>query len=202
MGIDPKFKLAILLPFLLFTGFQCTNNSKLLEQVPSGDFVDSCPDVMYEFGEMVSVGDPSAKFLIRLPYSWDIRESYSDSLYGVFSSNFLSIPKPMAEQMAVSVSGYESDKTTEQYFRDEVIELVKASDTRVMERGTTMISGLNCPWVLFEMTDGIYSMVYYVKNPERNDIYLIQTVSYDTVNYKVKMCYLKQLVNSFEVIRF
>lgn len=187
---------------LITSGFQCSNESKLIKEIPETTYINDCPDRLYEFGDMVSTGDPNGRFTIQLPYNWDIRESYGDSLYGIFSSNFLSVPKPLEEQMAVSVSGYTSDKDLDQYFHDELIELVKTGNIRVLEKGISMFAGQNNPWVLFEMQDQIFNMVYYVKQPDKDDIYLIQTVSYDTVNYKTKMCYLKQLVNSFEMIRY
>ena len=202
MAIKPRLQSAILLALVLLTSFQCSNDSKLLESIPETSYINECPDELYPFGEMVSVGDPNDKFMIRLPYSWDIRESYSDSLYGVFASNFLSIPKPREEQMSLSVTGYSTSKELEQYFHDEMIELVKDDHARVLERGLTMLDGKQNPWVLFELQSGIYNMVYYFKKESANDVFLIQSVSYDTVNYKTKMCYLKQLVNSFELVRY
>ncbi len=202
MDIKPRFQTAILLALVLLTGFQCSNESKLLETIPESSYINSCPDVVYPFGEMVSVGDPNDKFMIRLPYSWDIRESYGDSLYGVFASNFLSIPKPREDQMSLSVSGYSTTKEIEQYYHDEMIELIKDEQAMVIERGMTMLDGKKNPWVLFALQGGIYNMVYYVKDQSSNDIFLVQSVSYDTVNYKSKMCYLKQLVNSFELVRY
>jgi len=201
MDIRSKLLLALLIPVFMLSGFRCTNN-RVLESIPTGDFVDSCATGYHDFGEMVTVGDPQSKFMIRLPYSWDIRESYNDSLYGVFGSNFLSIPIPIDERLAVSVTGYSSEKTTEAYFRDELIALVKDDNARVIERGNTLVGSNSAPWVLFELKGGLYTMVFYVKDPGKDDIYLIQTLSYDTVNYKVKMCQLKQLVNSFELLKY
>jgi hypothetical protein len=202
MDIKTRLQSAILLALVLLTGFQCSNDSKLLESIPESSYINNCPDVMYPFGEMVSVGDPNEKFMIRLPYSWDIRESYGDSLYGVFASNFLSVPKPREEQMSLSVTGYSTTKEIEQYYHDEVLELIKDDHARVLERGTTMLDGKQNPWVLFELQGGIYNMVYYVKDLSSDDVFLVQAVTYDTVNYKTKMCHLKQLVKSFERVRY
>ena len=197
MDIKTKLKYALILPVFLFTGSRCTNEAKWLERVPESDFIENCPDVLYDFGDMVTVSDPNEKFYISLPYSWDIRESYSDSLYGIFASNFLSIPKAVDDRMSVSVTGYNSDKELDQYFLDELAELATTENINVIERGKSMLDGEKYPWLLFEMKDGIFNMVYYVKEPATEDIFLIQAVSYDTVNYKSKMCYLKQLINSF-----
>lgn len=201
MDTKSKINLTLLLLVLVLTAFRCSNDSKLLESIPESSYIDNCPDVLYEFGDRVSVGDPNNKFLISLPYSWDIRESYGDSLYGVFASNFLSVPKVLEDRMSLSVTGYTTDLELDQYVHDELLGLVKDESTRILERGNSMFAGQQNPWVLFKMAPGIYNMVYYVKLPEQQDIFLIQTASYDTVNYRSVMCNLKQLINSFEVVK-
>ena len=199
MVIKKTLKLMILVPVILFTGFQCTNEKKLLENIPESEFINNCPDVLYDFGETITIGDPDDRFMIRLPYNWDIRESYTDSLYGIYASNYLSIPIEVKERMALSVTGYRSEKELDEYVLDELLELIKGEGIRVLEKGKTMMIGSQFPWVLFEMPKTVYNMVYYIKNPEKSDYYLIQAVSYDTVNYRTKMCHLKQLVKSFEL---
>lgn len=201
--MDTKSKMTLLLCLLtvMLTAFQCSNDSKLLENIPHGNFIDNCPDQLYEFGERVSVGDPNNKFMISLPYNWDIRESYGDSLYGVFASNFLSVPLAKEERMSLSVTGYTTDKQLDQYVHDELVGLVKDENTRVIERGNSMFAGQQNPWVLFAMKPGIYNMVYYFMPPGQKDVYLIQSVSYDTVRYRSAMCNLKQLINSFEAVK-
>ena len=151
---------------------------------------------------MVSVADPNRRFVIRLPYSWDIRESYGDSLYGVFASNFLSVPIPVDQRLALSVTGYSLEGELEDYTRDEFLELINDDDSHVLERGSSTFAGQENPWLLFEMRPGIYNMVYYLLEPGHKDIFLIQSVCYDTVNYKNRMCQLKQLVNSFEWMEY
>ncbi len=200
MDIKRFLKLFLIVPVLAITAFQCTNDTKLLKDIPSSTYIDNCPDILYEFGDMITLGDPNDRFLISLPYSWDIRESYSDSLYGVFASNFLSIPQDIENRMGLSVTGYNSDKSLEEYFHDELIELVKEDNINVMETGETMVAGKKYPWVLFEIQPQVYNMVYYIKQPEKDNFYLIQTVSYDAVNYRTMMCYLKRLVTSFEMV--
>ncbi|MCD4694926.1 MAG: hypothetical protein K8S16_01700 [Bacteroidales bacterium] len=199
MAIKKTLKLMVLVPVILFTGFQCTNEKKLLENIPESEFINNCPDVLYDFGETITIGDPDDRFMIRLPYNWDIRESYTDSLYGIYASNYLSIPIEVKERMALSVTGYRSEKELDEYVLDELLELIKGEGIRVLEKGKTMMIGSQFPWVLFEMPKTVYNMVYYIKNPEKSDYYLIQAVSYDTVNYRTKMCHLKQLVKSFEL---
>lgn len=200
MDIKSKFLTAVLLVIILLTGFQCSNDSKLLENIPISTSIDNCPDIYHDFGDIVSVGDPNAKFIIRVPYSWDIRESYTDSLYGVAAANYLSIPVSVEERMGLSVNGYTTDKELDQYVHDELIDLIKEEKTKVLERGITMFAGMKNPWVLFNVDGELYNMVYYVKEADNNDIYLIQTICYDTVNYRNKMCYMKQLVNSFSLM--
>lgn len=200
MDIRSKKYVLMGLVIILLTAFQCTSDTKLLEEIPESQFVDNCPDVYYDFGQTVYLGDPNDRFMIRLPYSWDIRESYTDSIYGLYASNFLSIPVEVRKRLGLSVSGYEIEKNLQEYVHDELIELIKDEHTKVMERGESMFAGIKNPWVLFEMQGGIFNMVYYVKHPKKSEIYLIQAVSYDTLGYRNKMCQLKQLVNSFEIV--
>jgi len=200
ININRVFILAVLLPLIILTSFQCTNESKLLKDIPVTDYIDNCPDVLYDFGETINIGDPEDRFLIGLPYSWDIRENYSDSLYGIFATNFQSIPEELEDRMGISLTGYKSDKTLEEYVHDELIELIKEENITVMETGKTMIAGQKYPWVLFEIQPDVYNMVYYIKQPDMGNFYLIQSVSYDAVNYRTKMCYLKRLVTSFEMV--
>ena len=186
---------------IMFTGFQCSNETKLLENIPVSDFIDNCPDEIFDFGDMISVGDPNDRFFIQLPYSWDIRQTYSDSLYGVYTSNYFSIPIPVEDRLAISITGYASEKEMDEYFRDELIELNKGENINVIEKGQTMMMGDYYPWVLFEMPPNVFNMVYYIKNHDNDEYYLIQTASYDTLNYRKKQCYLKQLVRTFELVK-
>ncbi|MEZ5083393.1 MAG: hypothetical protein R2750_08090 [Bacteroidales bacterium] len=186
---------------MMFTGFRCSNEIKMIENILEGDYINNCPDEIFDFGEMISMGDPSDRFFIQLPYNWDIRQSYSDSLYGVYASNYFSIPIPMEERLAISITAYASEKEMDEYFRDELIELAKGEDIKVIEKGQSMLTGNYCPWVLFEMPPDVFNMVYYFKNQENNEYYLIQTASYDTLNFRKKQCYLKQLVNTFELVK-
>lgn len=182
---------------VLLTASKCNRNSNVLNEVPETEFIDNCPDMLYDFGETVSVGDPDGRFNIQLPHRWDIRESYSDSVYGVFASNYLSVPKPMEDQMAISAFGYNIDDAFEDYVLDEMIALAEDENIQVLERGTSMFSGQSNPWVLFVLENTSFNMVYYIGNPEKSEVFIVQALSNDTVNYKVKHCYLKQLINSF-----
>ena len=185
---------------IMFTGFQCSNETKLLENIPEGDYINNCPDEIFDFGDLTSVGDPNDRFFIQLPYSWDIRQTYSDSLYGVYASNYFSIPIPVEDRLAISITGYTSEKEMDEYFRDELIELAKGENIHIVEKGQTMLMGGYYPWVLFEMPPGVFNMVYYLKNQAKNEYYLLQSASYDTLNFRKKHCYLKQLVNTFELV--
>ena len=202
MAIRNKIEFLALAAFILLTGSRCTNEARLLEQVPESSFIDNCPDVLHDFGDMVSVADPNRKFAIQLPYAWDIRESYGDSLYGVFASNFLSIPIPLDARLALSVTGYNHEGELAAYMRADLADLIRDENIRVMERGSSTFAGRANPWVLFEMIPGIFNMVYYLQKPGQQEIFIIQSVSYDTVNYRNKMCQLKQLVNSFEWMEY
>lgn len=202
MDINLKPLSIFILLSLILSGSQCSDGAGKIRDIPVSNFINECPDVFHDFGEMVSVGDPNDQFLIRIPYSWDIRESYTDSIYGVFASNFLSIPKNTEDQMSFSIIGYNTDKNLEDYFNDELGELLKDQKTKILERGSTEIDNGSIPWVLFEMNEYIFVMVFYIKGQQENDVYLLQTVSYDTVYYKDKLCQLKYLINTFELIKY
>lgn len=191
--------LLISLVTVIISGFQCTNQTKLLENIPESEFIDNCPDVLYDFGEIITLGDPSNRFMISLPYQWDIRESYNDSIYGIYASNYLSIPIEVKERLALSVTGYQSEKDINEYYNDELLVLIREENINLIERGQTTLIGQSIPWVMFEMPKSVFNLVYYIKGNVNSDYYLIQTASYDSVNYRDKMCQLKQLVKSFEL---
>ncbi|MCF8378145.1 MAG: hypothetical protein K9H49_01130 [Bacteroidales bacterium] len=194
-----KHMLLISLVTVIISGFQCTNQTKLLENIPESEFIDNCPDVLYDFGEIITLGDPSNRFMISLPYQWDIRESYNDSIYGIYASNYLSIPIEVKERLALSVTGYQSEKDINEYYNDELLVLIREENINLIERGQTTLIGQSIPWVMFEMPKSVFNLVYYIKGNVNSDYYLIQTASYDSVNYRDKMCQLKQLVKSFEL---
>ena len=182
--------------------FGCKTDRSVIEGVPLTGFYDSCAEY-YDFGQMIKMGDPGDRFFISLPYSWDIREHYSDTLYGVFASNFMSIPIDTADRMSIVVSGYLTDEKLWNYYISELKQLKKDKKINVKETGSTEISGNDSFWIKFsqQLADQkVYNLVVYLKKEYSDEIYLIQSTVYDTQEYDKKFCYLKQVISSFEIV--
>lgn len=203
MGIKNYISLIILMTGLALLASKCDSGNRSIKGVPVTDFYDSCQADPYDFGQIITIGDPGDKFMISLPYSWDIRENYSDTAYVMYAANYISIPIPGNERMALIVSGYNSDEDLEDYYLHELKTLRKDASLRLMETGTTDLNDkLQGYWVLFNSSSDkqtIHNLVVYLKNPVQDEIYLIQSLVYGAENYKTKLCYLKQLVRTFEI---
>ncbi len=91
-----------------------------IEGIPVSESYNQCSDEYYDFGDMITIGDPGDKFMIRLPYNWDIQETYSDTLYGIIASNALeSLNEPQRFQL-ISVTGYQTKDPLLSYFKNEI----------------------------------------------------------------------------------
>jgi hypothetical protein len=58
-------------------------------------------------------------------------------------------------------------------------------------------------WVKFESREGehrIMNIVKYIKSDNTDELYLIQTTVYKSEDCMDKLCYLKRLVDSFELV--
>lgn len=194
-------KYLIVIPaVLLLLASRCASSGDKIKGIPLTHFYDSC-DLDAYFGEMITIGDPNERFFISLPYSWDIRESYTDNVYGMYASNFLSIPIEIKDRQAVMITGYETELSLEDYFLNELKDLKKDEAVELLEAGTVEIDDRNCNWLLFHnyAEHPIYHVVVYTKKENSNEIYLLQSMTFDTENYRDRLCYLKRIIKSFDI---
>ncbi len=73
----------------------------------------------------------------------------------------------------------------------------------VLEMGTMNMENDTFYWIKFESSEGehkIMNIVKYIKSEGTDELYLIQTTVYKSENYMDKLCYLKGLVDSFEMV--
>lgn len=198
-------KLKYLLYFisLAFIAATCKDNQNKIEGIPLSDSYNQCSDEYFDFGDMITIGDPGDKFMIRLPYNWDIQETYSDTLYGIIASNTLEVRNDPKKFQLISVTGYQTEDSLLSYFKNELKVLKKDRNMRVLETGQINIEDATSYWVKFESMEAehsIMSIVKYIKPVKEDEIYLIQSTVYKTENYMDKLCHLKRLVDSFEMV--
>lgn len=199
-----NIKNLIYLVVLVLIAAKCTDQKNKIEGIPISDFYNSCEDPYIDYGDMITIGDPSDKFMIRLPYSWDIQESYSDTLYGIIASNHYEAGNDPEKFLLVSVTGYQTTDSLYAYFLKEIKTLKKDKSMTVHELGQIEINEENAWWVKFETIESdfqIMNLVQYVKSEENNEIYLIQTTIYKSEDYKKKLCQLKRFTDSFELVK-
>jgi len=198
-------KLKYLLYFisLIFIAATCKDNQNKIEGIPLSDSYNQCSDEYFDFGDMITIGDPGDKFMIRLPYNWDIQETYSDTLYGIIASNTLEVRNDPEKFQLISVTGYQTEDSLLSYFKNELKVLKKDRNMRVLEAGQFILKDNTSYWVKFESIEAehsIMNIVKYIKPVKEDEIYLIQSTVYKTEDYMDKLCYLKRLVDSFEIV--
>jgi hypothetical protein len=187
---------------LLILLVSCQNRPELAG-VPITDYYNRCPEKDYDFGETITIGDPNDKFMITLPYEWEIQETYSDTLYGMIADNSTIIGEDPLNFVMISVMGYQTQDSLFEYFRKEVADLKKDKTMKVLEAGKVDFNGTDSYWLKFETTEQehtILNVVKYIKSATRNEIYLIQSSVNKTGNYDEKICILKKLADSFELV--
>ncbi len=175
---------------------------RTFEGIPVTETYNQCNED-FDFGELTTIGDPGNKFMITLPYSWDIQEVYSDTIYGIFGTNAPDIGDDNSKLMSLSVTGYQSSDSLEPYFRNEIRSMKKATGFKLLETGTISIFDQQCYWLSFEMKEEestILSNVVYIKMPDTNEIYLLQTLVYKSGDYQKRICAMKGLVETFEFV--
>ncbi|MBN2175639.1 MAG: hypothetical protein JW731_16030 [Bacteroidales bacterium] len=187
---------------LLLISAKCAHVERI-EGVRFSDAYNSCSDESYDFGEIITIGDPGDKFMISLPYEWVIQETYSDTLYGMIATNHYESRAQPETFMLISVTGYQTADSLMAYFKKEVNAFKKDRKMRIEEAGRITIKDQPGLWLKFKSKESgvdVMSVVVYLKNPEKDEIYLIQTSVYLSDNYMNKLCYLKRLVTSFEIV--
>jgi hypothetical protein len=182
--------------------FACQHEPEIAG-IPFTQYYNSCPGIEYDFGETITIGDPNDKFMITLPYEWDIQETYSDTLYGMIVTN-----APLSENdpegfLFLSVTGYQTTDSLITYFTSEVSSLQKDKTMDNFEAGKIDFEGTDSYWVKFESIqndDTILNVVEYIQAEGKNEIYLLQSSVKKTGSFDEKICILKNLVDSFELV--
>jgi hypothetical protein len=171
--------------------------------VPFTEYYNNCPGIQYDFGETITIGDPNDKFMITLPYEWDIQETYSDTLYGMIATNAPLIENDPDSFLLLSVTGYQTIDSLLPYFTNEIAELKKDKSMKVVEAGKMDFLGKDSYWVKFESVQNenvLLNVVKYIKPEGKNEIYLIQSSVKKTGEFDEKICILKNLADSFEIV--
>jgi len=192
----------VLIGAVLLIAAKCGYRGETIEGIPITDLYNSCPDEYYDFGEIITIGDPNDKFMIGLPYSWAIQENYTDTLYGITASNMYDAGNDPEKFMMISIYGYHTNDSLFSYFSKEIIGMKKDKNTIVKELGEIEFNNEKSYWVKFENyenDDKLINFVQYIKTPAKSEVYLLQSTILHTENYMEKICFLKQIVNSFEI---
>lgn len=194
--------LTYLLVFLLIAA-KCTDQKNNIEGIPISDFYTNCDEEFIDYGDMITLGDPSDRFMIRFPYKWDIQESYSDTLYGMIASNRYEAGNDPEKFLLVSVTGYQSDDSLYAYFIKEIKNLKKDKTMKLHAVGQMEINEKPVYWIKFESIESdfqIMNLVQYIKSENTNEIYLIQSSVYKSEDHDKKLCELKRFTDSFELV--
>lgn len=198
-----KLKYLLILSVLIFIAAKCSDHRNRIAGIPVSESYNNCEEEYIDYGDMITIGDPGDKFMIRLPYSWDIQENYSDTIYGIIASNRPEAGNDPEKFVLVSVTGYQTSDSLYAYFTKELKTLKKDKSMKVIEAGQMELNEENSYWVKFESDQADYkiiNIVQYVKPEMKNEIYLIQSSVYKTENYEKQLCRLKILTNSFELV--
>ncbi len=90
------------------------------------------------------------------------------------------------------------------YFTAEVKNHDSDNEFKIFEIGKTNINGLESYWTLYEAVNDEFgnhkSIIYYVQRNESDTFYLLETLVYDSENYKETLCQLRSLIETFKII--
>jgi hypothetical protein len=173
-----------------------------IEGIKVTNYYDNCKALNTDLGDLATYKDPNNLFTIRFPFSWDVRESYSDTLYGIFAANMTESSSDIEKLQSISVIGYQTNDSLEIYAGKEIRGLKNEKGITVREAGKTSINGNRIIWVLFKSKDGQTekgNLVLYVKRLGTNQVFILQSSVYSSDNYKERLCNLKQLLNTFKL---
>jgi hypothetical protein len=194
-----SLNLLTLLFLLTSISYSCKDT---IEGIKVTNYYDSCSAFNTDLGELATYKDPNNLFSIRFPYSWDARESYSDTLYGIFAANMLESSSEIEKLESISAIGYQTADSLEVYAKKEIRGLKNEKGIIVKEAGKTTINGNKVIWVLFKSKGELTSkgnLVIYIKRPSSNIVFILQASVYSSDNYKKRLCNLKQLLNTFKL---
>jgi hypothetical protein len=181
----------------------CQPSGPEIAGVPFTQYYNNCQDIQYDFGETITIGDPNDRFMVTLPYEWDIQETYSDTLYGMIVTNAPETEGDPGAFLLFSITGYKTTDSLLTYFSKEVAMLKKEKTMKVLEAGKMDFNGKDSFWIKFESSLGentILNIVKYIKSYSKNEIYLLQSSVNKTGDFDGKICLLKRLADSFELV--
>ena len=187
------------LSFLVIAFYSCNT----IEGVKTTNYYDTCKAFNTDFGDLSTYQDPNRLFTIRLPYDWDVRESYSDTLYGIFAANLNESNSDITTLGSISAIGYFTTDSLENYAAKEIRGLKEEKGIKVKEAGKTIINGNNAIWILFKSEDQKTkkgNLVVYIKSAGKSQVFLLQASVYSSDNYKERLCNLKQILNTFKIL--
>jgi hypothetical protein len=190
-----------MLNLILLAFTSCSFNKNKIEGVRLTKFYNDCQENGFDFGELITIGDPNDKFMISLPYDWDIQETFSDTLYGMIATNTLEAEENHNVFMFLSVTGYTTNDSLYQYFIKELKSLKKDKNMHLLESGDIEMDGNQSYWVKFGSTESenkFINLVLYVKSKLKNEIYLIHSCVTENEDADSRLCALKKLAVSFE----
>lgn len=181
----------------------CNPRDNRIEGVPFTNSYNDCIASGYDFGEIITIGDPNDRFMVSLPYEWDIQESYTDTLYGMIATNTIETEENPRSFVLFSVTGYKTEDSLSAYFIRELKSLKKDRGTRVLEAGEILLKENKSYWVKFQSTeneDKFMNLVIYAKLPNNSEVYLIHSCVFDIEGSGDRLCALKRLAGSFEFV--
>ena len=181
---------------------QCNSSVNKINGIRVSEFYNDCITNKTDFGDLITIGDPDNRFMITLPYKWDIREYYTDTLYGIYASNSLDVINHPEMFYGLSTTGYYTELGLQDYYLNELNQLISDNKIKVLETGTYIINNNEYPWILFNLDNEIKltNHVVYIKDDTNESIYILQSSVYKGRNDKEKLCQLKQFVSSFELV--
>lgn len=180
----------------------CRDEKNRLSGIPVSDFYNSC-DAIFDFGETITIGDPNNKFMMTFPYSWDISEIYSDTLYGIIAMKPVDLTDGMAEYRSVSVFGYNSTLSLSDYTVQEINNLKNDRQKKVKETGMMEIKGIDARWIWYEdraSNPNLENIVVYIRNHKMDEVFIIQSSVLKQADSETMLCQLKNLVRTFEFV--
>ena len=195
-----KRKLLFLVLLLATLNYSCKDT---IEGIKVTNHYDNCTAFNTDLSDLATHKDPNNLFSIRFPYSWDVRESYSDTLYGIFAANMQESSSDIENLQSISTIVYQTNDSLNIYAKNELRGLKNEKGINVKEAGKTKINGNNIIWVLFKSKGELASkanLVIYVNKPSSGIVFILQASVYSSDNYKERLCNLKQLLNTFKLL--
>lgn len=182
----------------------CHKGAPELAGVPLTDYYNRCSIDEYNFGEMITIGDPNDKFMVTLPYEWEIQETYTDTLYGMIATNSPLAANDPDNFLMISFTGYQTEDSLLNYFKKEIAALKNDKAMKVLEAGVMDFSGADSYWVKFENIQNsqpVMNVVKYLHAPIKGEIYMIHSAVSKSGNVDEKIAILKKLADSFELVK-